>query len=241
MAVACILTATLLRPALAEETIWQTGELRILANDTLAIYIWPPVENLSVECIPSKPIFIKFSTNDLYEGQRVSSIYVTPKSEGTYSFMVTFSFAGAWNATIGVYTSEPKFYETVGTPTITPAGGTSAGSLTILTSSFIILFPKIGISPEGDRSLNHKINVTLQVYNKSSNPLALLGSFKPLSIFLFAATVAGLAYFDIFLIVDSYFKNRIEGVPKTRWALIILLILASFFILYQVRLMILEG
>jgi len=214
----------------------------ILENDRLAIYIWPPVENISIDCSLSKSnlLNIIFSLKEIFDGRKVSLIYVTPKSEGTYNLIVTFSCVGPWNGTIGVYTSDSGFYQRTGIPITTLTGGTSAGSFATLPSTVFIIFHKFGMSSKDYQKIDYKINIALQVYGKSYK--SFLSSFSsPIGTLMFAIATAIAIYINAFFIIDFYYKSRIEGLLKHKLALICLLIIASLFVLYQIYGVLLSG
>ncbi|MEM2341200.1 MAG: hypothetical protein QXX94_00915 [Candidatus Bathyarchaeia archaeon] len=194
-------------------------EFRILVDDTLAILIWPPVENLSVDCIPPRSggLRVLFSFKEERLWGNVSLVYVQPRNEGIYNLLVNFRSSVEWSGIIGVYTSDREFYGGAGSVSATPQG------------YFITLSGPIKM-PQGD----WKIIITLNVQGGSSSTFFSLKFPTPVNMALFILFSGILAYFNAFFILDSYFKSKTEGVSKIRLIIVSLLIFVSAFILYQV-------
>ena len=198
-------------------------EYKFLVNDTLAIYIEPPVESISVDCdsLKSNSFRVAFFSNETQYGKSLSLVYMMPRYEGEYVLLVSFSSSRGWNGTIGVYTSDSDFYKGVGSVTYTSQG-------------YFVRLHTIRVSPKDNVTSDYKIKVVLQVYNISSSLISIFNFPTPINMGLFIATGIAVVYFDAFFFMDLYFKNKREGVTRTRWALAGLLILVSFFILYQI-------
>jgi len=201
-----------------------------LVNDTLAIYIEPPVESISVDCdsLKSNSFRVAFFSNETQYGKSLSLVYMMPRYEGEYVLLVSFSSSRGWNGTIGVYTSDSDFYRGVGSVTYTSQG-------------YFVRLHTIRVSPKDNVTSDYKIKVVLQVYNISSSLISIFNFPTPVNMGLFIATGIAVVYFDAFFFIDLYFKNKRESVTRARWALAGLLILVSFFILYQVYMWVSGG
>jgi len=201
-----------------------------LVNDTLAIYIEPPVESISVDCdsLKSNSFRVAFFSNETQYGKSLSLVYMMPRYEGEYVLLVSFSSSRGWNGTIGVYTSDSDFYRGVGSVTYTSQG-------------YFVRLHTIRVSPKDNVTSDYKIKVVLQVYNISSSLISIFNFPTPVNMGLFIAIGIAVVYFDAFFFIDLYFKSKREGVTRARWALAGLLILVSFFILYQVYIWVSGG
>jgi len=196
-----------------------------LANDTMAIYIRPPVENISVDCnsLKSNSFRVAFFSNETQYGERFSLIYMMPRYEGKYALLVSFSSSKTWNITIGVYTSDSEFYR-----------GAGSVMYTSPTQGYFVILHTFKVSPKNDTTSDYKIKIILQVYSKNPSIISLFNFPTPINMILFIAASIAVIYFNAFFFIDSYFKSKREGMSKARWALIALLIIISIFILYQV-------
>lgn len=201
-------------------------EFRILVDDTLAILIWPPVENLSVDCIPPRSggFRVLFSLKEERLEGNVSLVYMQPRNEGRYDLVVIFRSGVEWNGIIGVYTRDREFYGGIGSVSITSQG------------YFITLSGPIKM-PQGD----WKIIITLYAQGGSSSTLFSLKFPTPVNMALFILFSGILAYFNAFFILDSYFKSKTEGVSRIRLIMVSLLIFVSALILYQAYNMMVSG
>ncbi|MCX8171501.1 MAG: hypothetical protein N3E47_05990 [Candidatus Bathyarchaeota archaeon] len=203
----------------------------IRVGDWLAIFILPPVDNLWVKCNASRSsdFRISFSPREIQYGREVSVIYAQIESEGIYSLLVSFYSNNAWNGTIGVYTNNRDFY-----------GKNKPASIT--SQGYFIELYAVKMMPNENKTANYVINVVLIAQKTTPSGFFDIKLPTPVNAAFFALVSAFVAYINIFFILDSYFKSRSEGVSKVRWALIGLLILVSFYVLYQFYWMILgEG
>lgn len=216
----------MLNCSMAEEAVVNFDfNVEVLAGDTLAVFIWPPVENLSVDCNPLKSsgFRVLFSSREVQYGgrQEISVVYMQPRTEGVYNVILSFSSNVKWNGTLGVYTGTVEFYKRVGSVDFTSQG-------------YLITLHTIGMKPVDNQTSSYKINITLKAYSStSSNPFF----FKfptPVNMALFILVILAAVYINAFFILDSFFKSRTEGISKVRWVLVGLLILASIYILYQI-------
>ncbi len=217
-----LISTALLNYSLADD-ISLDFDLKILAMDTLAIYLSPPVENLSVDCYSaeSNNFRVAFFSREFDMGQEFSLIYMMPKSEGIYNLIVSFETMEEWNGTIGVYTDDVEFYQRVGTSTVTSQG-------------YFIVLKRFSVAPEDNQTSEYKFNITLQVYGRSQSGLFFFSFPEPIKMALFTVASVAVGYFNAFFLVDLYFKNRTEGVARSRLVLAALLIAASLFILHQI-------
>gem|GEM_PF-2045943 len=202
----------------------------IQVGDWLAIFILPPVEDLWVKCNASRSsdFRISFSPRELQYGREISIIYVQLESEGVYNLLVSFQSSNLWNATIGVYTGDRDFYGKTKPASTTPQG------------YFIELY-SARMMPNENKTSNYRLNIVLIAQKTSPSSFFNIKFPTPVNAALFALISAFIAYINAFFIIDSYFKNKSEGVSRIRWALIVLLILFSIYVLHQFYWMIVGG
>ncbi len=214
--------ATLLNPSLSDTFQWSMKE-RMLIDDTLAIEIRPAVENLRVNYSSPKSggIWVAIFSNETRDIYRFSLVYVSPRTEGTYSIVIKFNSKDAWNCTVGVYTRKSEFYKK-------PPIMTSSGP-------FILLSGPFGVTAKSNQTVDYEINLVLQVEGEDSSGWFFIKFPTPVNMTLFAIISLAVAYFNAFFLLDAYFKNKVEGLSKIRLALLILMLLASIYLLYQIH------
>ncbi|MBS7653994.1 hypothetical protein KEJ43_02845 [Candidatus Bathyarchaeota archaeon] len=214
--------ATLLNPSLSDALQWNMEE-SMLIDDTLAIEIRPAVENLWVNYSSPKSSGIRVAvfSNETRDMYRFSLVYVMPRTEGTYNIVVKFNSKGAWNCTVGVYTRKSEFYKK-------PPIMTSSGPYIPLSGPF-------GVTAKGNQTAGYEINIVLQVEGEDSSGWFFIKFPTPVNMALFAIISFAVAYFNAFFFLDAYFKNKVEGLSKIRLALLVLMLLASIYFLYQIH------
>jgi len=205
----------------ANEALSFSFNLNMLMDDWLAIYIQPPVKDLKVDCNSTMRggFRVSFSSEEIYMQQPASAVYLQPRSKGTYSILVSFTANFTWSATVGVYTFNREFYGRAMPVANTPSG-------------YFVIFPKIEGGSEGNSSRSYKINIFLSSYEIASSDVFSIKLPTPVNMSLFILASAALTYVNVFLVVDLYFKSKIEGISKVRLILIGLSILASLLILH---------
>jgi len=215
---------SMLNLAFAEDTTINF-DAEVLTGDTLAVFIWPPVDNLSVDCRPlrSGDFRILVSSREVRYGgsQEISLIYIQPRSGGIYNIQILFNSNSGWNGTLGVYTSESEFYRRIGSVSVTSQG-------------YFITLHTINILPRDNQTSGYRININLKAYNIASSNIFFINFPTPINMALFVLVSVAVGYINAFFILDSFFKSKTEGVSKIRWALVALLVLASIYVLYQV-------
>jgi len=195
----------------------------IFRDDTLTIYIWPPVENLSVNCNPqgSNRFWTAFSSRWRQYGRELSVVYFTPSTSGVYNVLVSFSSSATWNATIGVYPSNIKFYQRIGT-------------ISVSQGYYFVELQKITALSSGQTTNSHyKISIDLRVYEQPFSETLNISFPSTTNMILFAVISTVLIYLNAFFVTDLYFKRRAERATRIRLALVALLALISLLIIYQ--------
>lgn len=203
----------------------------IQVGDWIAVFIFPPVEGLWVKCNASKSsdFRVSFSTNDIQAGRRCSIIYMQPKTEGIYNLLLSFYSSNEWNGTVGVYTLDYGFYGKNKQSSLTPQG-------------YFIELRTIKMKPNNNQTANYRIIISIIAQNISLSAVRLFNiKFPaPISMVFFALIGASIAYINAFFVIDSYFRSKTEEISKTRWVLIILLIVVSLYVLYYIYQVIIE-
>lgn len=194
-----------------EETSW-----RILQYDTIAMYIWPVVERLSVDTFPSGPNMqfrVYFAANE--SGR--SLVQMQPQSEGRYNITITFATNGTWSYMVGVYTNTASFYS-------------EYSNLSRANSGTFITFHTSKV--EGSSGTGTLVLI-LNSHGRDSAPSLEFTLPKSTDAVVFVALTLILGYINAFYMSDTYFKNKKEGISRKRWALIAMLLIVSFLIIYQ--------
>lgn len=220
MATFMLLMAASLNPILAVE--FSFPNIEILVNDTLAVIIWPPVANLSVDCVsPNSNSFrVAFFSREVDSNRRETSIvYMQPRAGGRYDLLISFNSSTTWHGVIGVYTIDSSFYGRVGSPTVTSQG-------------YFVVLKEVEMPNENHQSLKYIIKITLQAYNRDSLGIFSIRFPEPVNMVIFVLIGVAVAYFNVFFVLDSYFRSKSEGVSKIRWIIVGLLIAVSLYILY---------
>lgn len=209
-------------PAYVEMT-----DRHILQGDTLVTYISPVVERLSVDTFsftPDLDFRVSFFLND--SESQTSVVQMQPLSEGIYNLTVTFETETAWNYTLGVFTNRPSFYNEY------------ADVLETIRGSFVRFYTR---AIEGS-SGNSTLVLTLNSHGDNPGPIPLNPPFDPFNLpaplnsVVFIAVTVLLGYANAFFMADSYFKSQKDGLSWKRWALIVLLLAVSLWVIHQVYL-----
>jgi hypothetical protein len=139
---------------------------------------------------------------------------MSPKAQGRYNLTITFQSEKQLNYTIGVYTQELALYLDL--------YGTNLKNYGI----FVAL-----IAPSTRVSGNWTISIVVTSHSRSS-PTFFIELPTPVNSILLM-TVAGLIlYFNAFLLLDTYFKDKKEVVSNRRWFLAGIVIVVSAIVIY---------
>lgn len=212
--------AALLNPALTVE--FSFPNIEILANDTLAVIIWPPVTNLSVDCVsPSSNVFrVAFFSREIDPYKRETSIiYMQPRVRGRYDLLISFNSNTTWHGVIGVYTIDSDFYGRIGSPTVTSQG-------------YFVVLKEIEVPNENNQTLGYVVRIMLQAYSRGPSSIFFIRFPEPVNMAIFILIGVAVAYLNTFFILDSYFRSKSEGISKIRWIMVGLLVAVSLYILY---------
>ncbi|MEM3019544.1 MAG: hypothetical protein QW220_04910 [Candidatus Bathyarchaeia archaeon] len=193
-------------------------EVSMRLGDVFYMAITPPASDLAAYCSPySRQRF------QLYMAANVSFqsiVEVLPEEGGYYNVTITFLSPNPWRYGLGVLTGDPSWYERTAT------------KVTRLQSGYYVEFQSGTEAPPG----NYTITITLSVRRVNpSGSLIELQFPTSMGLFLLALVASPLAYFNAFLIVDSYYRSKSEEVSRRRWigvAVALILSALLLFILY---------
>lgn len=221
----CALLNSTLTVAKGSPAYVEMTDRHILQGDTLVTYISPVVERLSVDTFSFTPD-LDFRVSFLLNESETSVVRMQPLSEGIYNLTVMFETEKAWNYTLGVLTNRPSFYSEYADVLFTGRG------------SFVRFYTR---AIEGS-SGNSTLVLTLNSHGDNPGPPPLnplFDSFNlpaPLNLAVFVAVTVVLGYSNAFLVADSYFKSQKDVHSWKRWALIVLVLAVSLWVIYQVYL-----
>jgi hypothetical protein len=193
--------------------------LDILGNDVLTIYIRPYLDHVYVRCEPldrGNPSQFSVQTDytDDYFG-KVTAVWVQPEASGMYNVTVTFESNATCTYVIGAYTRNFEFY-------------TEYYGKNIKTYGYFVEFR----DPVNLLSGNWTISILLNSHSLSPN-LFSVELPTPVNSALLLTATGLIAYFNAFLLFDTYFKNKKETVSNKRWILVAVLIVISAFVIYE--------
>jgi len=197
-------------------------KMDLLQNDIFTIYLNPQVENISVKCRPLRSngafdLTISTKYLDPYStlGREVSAIWVQPSEPGIYNFTVNFVSNKSWEYMLGVYTRNFDFYREY------------YGQRISITNFYVELQPALTRHPG-----NWTINIILRIHSLSPS-ISYITLPTPVNSAILIAVVGFLAYIDIFILLDTYFKSKKEIVSHTRWIIVAVALLISAYVAYQ--------
>lgn len=196
--------------------------LDIVENDILTVYIRPIVEEVSVDCRPldrGKPFDLSVSTNhtDSLFG-RTTAIWMRPGLPGTYNLTISFQSSKAWDYIIGVFARDLDFY-------------TEFYGKNVKFSGTFGEFFTFSRQPG-----NWSVSIMLISHGQLSPSIFNIELPTPLNAILFVTAAGLVAYFNLFLIFDTYFKNKKETISNKERILVAIVIIISAFAVYQLYL-----
>ena len=196
-------------------------ELDLLETDVLAVYIKPVLESVSVDCEPLElagPFNIEVQTvhtDDLFGTK--TGIWVKLQSRGKYNLTVNFRANQTWEYTLGVYSQNLDFYRDHYKENLDIYG------------YFVQL-------PEGTPSTRPRGNSTINIIITSHELSRSIFSIElptPVNSVLLVTAAGFIAYLNVFLLLDTYFKNKKEIVSNRRWFLSGIILIISAVAIYQ--------
>jgi hypothetical protein len=194
-------------------------EVDVVEMDTLAVYINPILEYVSVDCEPlDRGSFFDLSistnsTSTLFG--ETTAIWMRPESQGRYNLTITFQSVKQWNYTIGVYAQDLDFYVEFYGKNLKTSG------------YFVLLEP-----PVTRVSGNWTISIMVNSHSRSS-PVFVIELPSPVNSILLVTVAGFIVYFNAFLLLDTYFKDKKELVSNRRWFVSGIVIVISALAIYQ--------
>jgi hypothetical protein len=191
-------------------------ELGILQYDVLLIRISPVVEDITIKhnSPTSKGATVSYSINRTSE----TYIWITPETKGTINFTISFKTEAMWKESWGIITDKTDFYDPF--TDNEPYGAYTLVTIDTITSTSFGNFTR---------------NLVLKVFPRSSNIFTFNFPTSINAVFFIIIT-AFLVYINAFSLLNTGFKNKKEQISKLGWFLVILLLLGSSFIIYQLYL-----
>jgi len=195
-------------------------EFDVVENEWFLFYVKPNLHDISAHCEPldnGNPFSLSIHTDytdDLFG--EVTVVGLMPESRGKYNLTITLESNATWDYIIGVYSRNLDFYlEYYGK--------------NVKTYDY---FMQLGGGPYTRLSGNWTINVILDSHGLSPSLFSIELPTPVNSILL--VTAAGLiVYINVFLFLDTYFKNKKETVSMRRWILFGVVIVISAVAIYQ--------
>ncbi len=196
-------------------------ELDLVEKDVLAVYIKPVLEGVSVECEPldqAGPFNVEIQTDhtDNLFGTK-TGIWVRFESEGRYNLTVNFLSNETWDYTVGVYTQNFDFYE-------------DYYGKNLKTYGYFLELPQG--TPSTRPPGNSTIVITVDIHGFSSSIFS-IELPTPVNSVLLVTAAGFIVYFNVFLLLDTYFKNKKEMVSNRRWFLSGIVFIISALAIYQ--------
>jgi len=190
----------------------------LLEFDILDVSIRPAVLSLWARSDPlyrGNPCVLYTSLNE--DGRSI--VRMQPQSQGIYNLTIMFWSNRTWQYTIGAYTGSPDFYK--------PHGKTERVR-TALAESFVE-FAALTFPPG-----NYTISITVNSYATSSSSSSFFIRLPtPVNSMLLITAAGVIAYLNVFLIFDTYFKSKKEIVSGRRWMLCSAAVIISILVIYQ--------
>ncbi|MDH5794470.1 MAG: hypothetical protein OEZ24_00030 [Candidatus Bathyarchaeota archaeon] len=196
-------------------------ELDLVEKDVLAVYIKPILESVSVGCEPlgqAGPFNVEIQTDhtDNLFGTK-TGIWVRFESEGRYNLTINFQSNETWDYTIGVYTQNFDFYE-------------DYYGKNVKTYGYFLELPQG--TPSTRPPGNSTIIITVDIHGFSSSIFS-IELPTPVNSVLLVTAAGFIVYFNVFLLLDTYFKNKKEMVSNRRWFLSGIVFIISALAIYQ--------
>ncbi|RJS88576.1 hypothetical protein CW705_08640 [Candidatus Bathyarchaeota archaeon] len=197
-------------------------KIDMIEKDVFAIYISPPVNNLSVRCEPLRrsgafdlTMSTKYLDPYLRLRREVSAVWVQPNGPGIYNLTVNFSSNKSWEYLVGVFTRNFDFYREY------------YGKRISIQNFFMEIQPVLTRHPG-----NWTIIVTLEIHSLSPS-FSYITLPTPVNFAILVAAVGLIAYVDSFIIIDTYFKSKKEIISYGRWIIVGVALLISAYLAYQ--------
>ena len=190
---------------------------RMLVLDVLDVAIEPAVVRLWARCDPlyrGNPCVLYVSMNE----EDRSIVRMQPQSEGIYNLTIIFWSNRTWRYTVGVFTGSPEFYR---------AHGDVQRVRAALAESFVE-FAALTFPPG-----NYTVTIELNSYGTSSSSSFFIRLPTPVNSMLLITAVGVIAYLNVFLVFDTYFRSKKEIVSGRRWMLCSAAVIISILVIYQ--------
>jgi len=197
----------------------ESYEFDVVENEWFLFYVKPNLHAVSAQCEPldlGNPFSLSIHTDytDELFGE-VTAVGMMPESRGKYNLTVTLESNVTWDYVIGVYSRNLDFYSEY------------YGKNVKVYGYFVELR-----GPYTRLSGNWTVSVILNSHGRSSS-LFSIELPTPVNSILFVTAAGLIVYCNVFLLLDTYFKNKKETVSSRRWILFGIVIIVSAVAIYQ--------
>jgi hypothetical protein len=192
--------------------------LDIMEFDQLWIFINPVLDYVSIDCKPIDHGDVSYAVRMNYTDQffgETTAFVIQPESRGKYNITINFQGNFKWDYRIGVSAQNFDFYLEFYGQNIQTEG------------SFAMLY-----GPYTRLSGNWTINILLNSRSRSQTVFTFVLP-SPANLILLFSSAGFIIYINAFLILNTYFKSKKEIVSNKRWLVIVIIVLISAFVIYQ--------
>ncbi|MEM2922694.1 MAG: hypothetical protein QXF26_10325 [Candidatus Bathyarchaeia archaeon] len=223
--VTVLLGLTLIPRALGQNSI-ELSEVKLRLGDGILVIFLPPVSGLSstVNALGNMTYLYAVFTNEQASlvrslgGYEASIVEVIPKTTGRYNVFINFTANNATKLLYGMVTNNASFY------------GKDLKTYPFSQDNvFVMMRPTISLSPS-----NGTLLFTVNVIALSSGDSSIFSMIlPPFSKIIFIVLFLGLlAYWNAYVILDTYFLSKVEHVSNMRKALVALSLGISALLVY---------
>lgn len=211
--------------ALGQNSI-ELSELKLRLGDGVLVLLLPPVSGISsrVEALGNMTYLYAVFTNEQASivqtlgGREASIVEMIPKAPGRYGLYINFTATNATRLLYGTVTNNASFYGK-------DLRAYPFGRDTV----FVVMRPTLSIS-----SGNVTVVVTISAIEPPSENSSIFNIIlPPFSKIIFIALFLGLlAYWNAYVVLDTYFLSKVEHVSNSRKALVALSLFVSALLVY---------
>jgi hypothetical protein len=195
-----------------------TFDTEIKTLDAFILFLSQGIQALSTLAIPSKPgsIFELYTSVEL---GNETVVQLRPHTAATYNLTVNFNSVMPWNFSFGVFTKNRASYAGFTKQRLAGAG-------------YVIEFLSGWNQPPGSWSFIFNIKATSLVQEDQARigTITLPSVPNPVALVILAG---GLAYPNMFLLVDAYFRSKREALSKRRLFAIGLAMTFTLIVFYE--------
>lgn len=213
-------------PQALGQNLIELSELKLRLGDGILVIFLPPVSSVSstVNALGNMTYFYAVFTNEQASfvqslgGIEASIVEMIPKAPGRYGISINFTALNVTRLFYGMITNNASFYSQ-------GLGTYSFGRDTV----FVLMRPIVSISP-GSGTVVMSVTVSAPPRDSTSIFNIIL---PPISKMAFVALLVGLlAYWNSYVVLDTYFLSKSEHISNWRKALVALSLGISALLVY---------